>query len=124
MSDFPIPGRSVRGSRSGRPIMVSFDLLGHAWAMGVLWQLCQGGSCTFRQLQSRCESISPTVLNSRLKELRQANLLQSTDEGYHLTLLGEQLCELIMPLGDFSLMWAEQGAQQWARQADETAGVQ
>ena len=60
----PSPGKSVRGSESGVPVMALFDLLGRSWAMGVVWQL-QKGPATFRELQQRCESISPSTLNKR-----------------------------------------------------------
>lgn len=107
MNEFPFPGTPVRGSKTGRPTMALFDLLGRRWAMGVLWQLSQGGSCTFRQLQNRCESISPAVLNARLKELRQALLVEHTNEGYQVTPLGQQLFYLLLPLSSFAGQWAE-----------------
>src|SRR5207247_10217496 len=50
------------------------------WAMGVLWNLSKGGPCTFRELQERCEAISPSVLNSRLKELRETRSEEHTSE--------------------------------------------
>jgi len=85
MSQTPKPGRPVRGSRSGVPVMALLDLLGRRWTMGVLWNLGKGGPCTFRELQERCEAISPTVLNSRLKELREAGLVEHSHEGYRAT---------------------------------------
>ena len=107
MSDFPFSGQPVRGSESGKPMMALLDLLGRRWAMGVLWQLCQGGPCTFRQLQQRCESISPAVLNARLKELRTALLVERSGEGYQPTALGEQLVAHIKPFSQFASGWAE-----------------
>ena len=38
----PRPGRRVRGSRSGRPIMAALDLLGRRWALRILWELRDG----------------------------------------------------------------------------------
>jgi DNA-binding HxlR family transcriptional regulator len=108
MIDFPTPGKPVRGSKTGKPLMALFDLLGRTWSMGVLWQLCTGGSCTFRQLQVRCESISPAVLNSRLKELRMALLVERCTGGYQATNLGEELVALLLPFGQFADTWAEQ----------------
>lgn len=108
MNNFPYPDQPVRGSNSGKPIMALFDLLGRRWAMGVLWQLCQGGACTFRELQSRCESISPAVLNSRIKELRHGLLLERCDNGYQATDLGQQLATLLSPFGEFAEQWAAQ----------------
>jgi DNA-binding HxlR family transcriptional regulator len=106
MTDFPYPGKPVRGSTSGNPTMALFDLLGRRWAMGVLWQLSQGGACTFRELQNRCQSISPAVLNTRIKELKQALLLERCADGYQATQLGEQLVALLLPLGEFAGKWA------------------
>ena len=108
MAKQPLPGQPVRGSRSGSPIMALFDLLGRRWAMGVLWTLCTGGPCTFRELQERCNSISPTVLNTRLRELRDALLVEHSDAGYQATELGRSLYELLMPLGAWSRGWGEQ----------------
>lgn len=74
--------------------------------MGVLWTLCKGGPCTFRELQARCETISPTVLNSRLKELRETGLVEISQEGYRATAIGQELYELLVPLGTWSKRWA------------------
>jgi DNA-binding HxlR family transcriptional regulator len=103
----PIPGKPVRGSKTGVPIMALFDLLGRTWAMGVLWQL-QDGPCTFRELQARCESISPTILNSRIKDLREADVAERTIDGYQLTKRGKKLVGLIRPFGDWSREWAKE----------------
>lgn len=97
----------MRGSESGKPMMALLDLLGRRWSMGVLWQLCQGGPCTFRQLQLRCESISPAVLNARLKELRTALLVEHHVDGYQPTVLGEQLVSLLQPFSHFADDWAD-----------------
>jgi len=102
----PIPGRPVRGSQTGQPIMALFDLLGRAWAMGIVWQL-DDGPFTFRQLQSACENVSPSLLNRRLKELRTTGLVDHDTTGYHLTAMGMELLELIRPLGAWSDDWAD-----------------
>lgn len=101
----PTPGKPVRGSKSGVPIMALFDLLGRRWAMGVLWTLCQEGPCTFRKLQELCDSVSPTVLNTRLKDLREAGLVEHAGSGYHATVLGRELYALLVPLGSWSKTW-------------------
>ena len=103
----PTPGKSVRGSKSGVPIMALFDLVGRTWAMGVIWQL-QGGPYTFRDLQAKCESISPSILNSRLKDLREADIVERTLDGYILTTRGNELIELIKPFGKWSRNWAKE----------------
>ncbi|KLN60152.1 transcriptional regulator [Kiloniella spongiae] len=107
MTSIPIPGKPVRGSKSGDPIMALFDLLGRRWAMGILWTLCKTGPSTFRELQSQCGTISPTVLNTRLKELREAQLLHHDGDGYQATKIGQELYGLLRPIGEFSSMWAD-----------------
>lgn len=101
----PKPGSPVRGSKSGKPIMALFDLLGRSWALGVLWQLSEG-SLTFRELQNRCEGVSPTVLNKRLKELRECALVDHDGTGYLLTEMGQDLFGLLKPFGGWSETWS------------------
>src|SRR6201999_3157070 len=82
----PAPGTPVRGSSSGRPIMALLDLLGRRWALRVLWELRTGESLTFRQLQARCAEVSSSVLNDRLRELREAGIVTAgRGHGYALT---------------------------------------
>lgn len=103
---FPSPGSPVRGSKTGVPVMALFDLLGRNWAMGIVWHL-QSGPGTFRDLQSYCENISPTILNKRLKELTRGKLVVRGVNGYMLTKKGEELYNLISPLGKWSKAWAK-----------------
>ena len=98
-------GHPVRGSTTGQPIMVLFDLLGRRWAMGILWNLADANR-TFRDLQARCGSASPSVLNTRLKELRAAGLVGKAEDGYTLTPDGRALYNLLEPLGDWAAEWA------------------
>lgn len=101
-----MPGSPVRGSKSGKPLMALFDLLGRSWSIGLLWLLSDHGPATFGELQARCEAISPTVLNTRLKELRRAGLVERTEDGYDVTPLGIELFEMLAPLRDWSRKWA------------------
>lgn len=102
----PIPGKPVRGSKTGQPIMALFDLLGRSWAMGIIWHLYNGPS-TFRKLQDYCESISPTTLNKRLKELKDSFLIERTINGYVLTQQGKELYDFLEPLGKWTKKWAK-----------------
>ncbi|AEM70052.1 transcriptional regulator, HxlR family [Allomuricauda ruestringensis DSM 13258] len=103
----PKPGIPVRGSKTGQPIMALLDLLGRSWAMGIIWHLYSGPS-TFRGLQLYCESISPTTLNTRLKELKDSNLIEKTLEGYALTEYGKELFGLLEPMGSWARhRWAQ-----------------
>ncbi len=87
--------------------MAIFDLLGRRWAMGIIWNLSRG-TATFRALQSSCETISPSILNSRLKELKEAQLIARSLNGYHLTAMGEELFTILKPFGLWALNWAQQ----------------
>jgi DNA-binding HxlR family transcriptional regulator len=100
----PMPGKPVRGSVRGIPIMAIFDLLGRSWSLGVVWQL-QDGPLTFRELQEKCEYMSPTILNKRTKELREAKIIDKDIHGYILTQQGYTLIEVIRPLGDWARQW-------------------
>ncbi len=100
----PKPGKPVRGSQTGQPIMVLFDLLSRRWAMGILWSLNEGPR-NFRDLQAHCGSASPSVLNTRLKELRSVGLVEKVPEGYALTQTGRELYVRLEPLGDWAMEW-------------------
>ncbi|WP_295810644.1 helix-turn-helix domain-containing protein [uncultured Nitratireductor sp.] len=95
----PLPGTPVRGSRSGAPVMALLDLLGRPWALGIVWVLAEADELSFNELQSKCEAISPGVLNTRLKELVLAKLVDANKRAYTLTREGHELFELIAPLG-------------------------
>lgn len=86
--------------------MALFDLLGRNWAMGVIWHLSKGPS-TFRQLQAYCETVSPTTLNLRLKELTDSHFVERTVNGYTLTEQGQKLFNMLEPMGKFAREWAE-----------------
>ena len=85
----PRPGAAVRGSRTGRPIMAVLDLLGRRTALRILWEL-RDERLTFRSLQDAADT-NPSVLNARLRELREAGVIELFDEGYGLTAEGRRL---------------------------------
>lgn len=103
-TNLPKRGTPVRGSKTGQPIMVLFDLMGRRWTMGIIWNL-SAQNCTFRELQARCDNLSPTLLNTRLKELRATNLVEKAADGYALTTQGQELFSMLEPLGDWSYGW-------------------
>jgi DNA-binding HxlR family transcriptional regulator len=106
VSRFPKPGTAVRGSRTGRPVMALLDLLGRRWCLRVVWEL-RSGPLTSRALRVACDGLSPTVLNDRAKELREAGLLElDKDAGYTLTPLGREFLGRFLPLVEWSEHWA------------------
>jgi len=100
----PLPGRRVRGSSTGRPIMALLDLLGRRATLRILWEL-RGGALTFRALQAAAGT-NPSVLNTRLAELREAGIVDHDGEGYGLTPRGQTLLEGLAPLHDWAERWA------------------
>ena len=102
----PLPGRKVRGSSTGKPIMAALDLFGRRWTLRILWEL-RAGALTFRALQAACGPIAPSVLNTRLAELREAAIVETSDDGYRLAPHGATLLDALMPLIQWSEDWAK-----------------
>lgn len=100
----PKPRQRVRGSASGQPIMALLDLLGRRMALRILWEL-RDQRLTFRALQEAAAT-NPSVLNVRLKELREAHLVAHADDGYGLTPYGKELLETFLPLHAWADKWA------------------
>src|SRR3954464_6055595 len=99
------PGRAVRGSKSGRPIMVLLDLLGRRWTLRILWEL-RGQALTSRALREACDDASPTVLQARLHDLRKAGFVDLDPAGgYALTASGRELNGRCLPLHRFAERW-------------------
>lgn len=102
--------RAVRGSSSGRPIMALLDLLGRRWTLRIVWEL-RDGPLTSRALRTACDEASPTVIQARLSELREAGLVELLPgDGYRLTALGSELMESFLPLHRFAERWSRQTA--------------
>ena len=86
--------------------MAALDLLGRRWTLRVLWEL-RDGPIGARELRRRCDDVSPSVLYSRLAELRDAGLIdQEADGHYVLTPIGARLRKAIQPLDKWSEDWA------------------
>jgi DNA-binding HxlR family transcriptional regulator len=102
--------RRVRGSNSGRPIMALLDLLGRRWTLRIVWELREQ-PLTSRALRAACDDASPTVLQARLTDLRDADLVELVPEsGYRLTALGRELFDQFLPLLRFAERWSKRQA--------------
>src|ERR1051326_7102534 len=98
----PKPGKPVRGSQTGRPIMALLDLLGRRWTLRILWEL-RDQSAGFRALQDRCDAMSPSVLSQRLSELQEAGIVQQNEQAdYTLTQEGAILLHPLAPLNHWA----------------------
>lgn len=86
-------------------INATLALCQRKWLLRVVWELHLGPK-TFRALQQACDELSPTVVNARLGELREAGLVeQQPGAGYALTPLGEELVAAFEPLTAWGLRW-------------------
>jgi DNA-binding HxlR family transcriptional regulator len=86
--------------------MALLDLLGRRWALRLLWELRDGNALTFRELQSNCGNVSSSVLNQRLRELRDAGVITQRPGGYLLTAEGEKLIIALAPVDAWADEWA------------------
>jgi DNA-binding HxlR family transcriptional regulator len=102
----PRPGRRVRGSTTGRPLMAALDLFGRRWTLRIVWELREE-HLGFRQLQARCDDMSSSVLRQRVRELLAARVLAQRPDGrYELTALGADVYHSLRPLIRWSKRWA------------------
>lgn len=86
--------------------MALLDLLGRRWTLRVIWEL-RKNPLTFRDLQAACGDISPTILNTRLAELRDADIVAASHDGYALTREGQRLLKELLGLHDWAERWAQ-----------------
>ncbi|MGV6992105.1 MULTISPECIES: winged helix-turn-helix transcriptional regulator [Gordonia] len=103
----PQPGRPVRGSDTGRPIMASFDLLGRRWTLRIVCELSKE-PLGFSELRRRASNMSKSVLSLRLHELVEAKVVHRDEasSAYSLTPLGKSLYLALEPLFTWSNEWA------------------
>jgi DNA-binding HxlR family transcriptional regulator len=86
--------------------MALLDLLGRRWTLRIVWELREEAK-RFRELQEAIGA-SPTIINTRLAELREARLVElDASSGYRLTALGQELLKLFLPLHVWSEKWAK-----------------
>jgi len=81
-------------------------LLESRYALRVLWALKDGHAQTFRLLQDSVGGITPNTLNTRIKELRAAGLLDHGSDGYLVTPAGGDLLKRLGDLPAFASKWA------------------
>jgi DNA-binding HxlR family transcriptional regulator len=103
----PKIGTKVRGSMTGRPIMVALDLLGRRGTLRILWEL-RDTPLTF--LQDAVQT-NPSLLNTRLKELREAAWIEHEGGGYRLTAVGTRLLVAMKPLYGWAQQWDRTNAR-------------
>ncbi len=86
--------------------MALLDLLGRRWTLRILWELREG-ALTARALRAACDDASPSVLQARLSDLREARLVNhAAGQGYALTPEGRDLLAAFAPLYTFADRWS------------------
>lgn len=69
--------------------------------------MSEQGPLSFRALEAKCDGVSPSVLNTRLKELRAANLVELSSDGYKPTEKCTELFAMLLPMREWSHEWAD-----------------
>ena len=92
----------LRTAATSKSMAAALELFGHKWALRVVWEL-RAGPLNFRNLQAECGDISPSVLQSRLHELRKLGLIEKIPRlGYRLSARGERLFQVLVMLNKWS----------------------
>jgi DNA-binding HxlR family transcriptional regulator len=92
-------------SKENAAVSQLLALLEARYALRVLWALRDGHAQTFRLLQDSVGNITPNTLNTRIKELREAGIVNHGSEGYSLTLSGQDLLKRLSDLQAFAVKW-------------------
>lgn len=85
--------------------MAALDLLGRRGSLRILWELREGRAMSFRALAA-ATGLPPGTLNSRIKELRLAGIIEP-EGGYRLAGQGTALLAALWPLMQWSEGWAK-----------------
>jgi DNA-binding HxlR family transcriptional regulator len=85
--------------------MALLDLLGRRMTLRIIWEL-RGRRLNFRALIEAAET-NPSILNLRLRELRDLGIVDHDDTGYGLTEMGADLLARLSPLTEWSTGWAK-----------------
>ena len=92
-------------SKENAAISQLLGLLESRYAIRVLWALRDGHAQTFRLLQDSVGGITPNTLNTRIKELREAGLVNHGGDGYIVTPVGSDLLKRMSDLPAFASKW-------------------
>jgi DNA-binding HxlR family transcriptional regulator len=98
-------------SKENAAISQLLGLLESRYAIRVLWALRDGHAQTFRLLQDSVGGITPNTLNTRIKELREAGLVNHGSDGYVVTPSGSDLLKRMSDLPAFAAKWVASQAK-------------
>ncbi len=95
------------------PVAKAAEVLGNTWTLLIVRELLLGNS-RFSKLQQAMPRISPTVLNTRLKELEAAGAITKRaisgqrGHSYQLTPAGKELAPVVESLVVWGMRWARE----------------
>ena len=92
-------------SKENAAIHQLFARLECRYALRVLWALRDGHPQTFRLLQDSVGGITPNTLNTRIKEMREAGLIDHGSDGYIVTAPGLDLLKRLSDVQAFATRW-------------------
>ena len=98
------------------PVAKSAEILGDPWSILIIRELLLG-STKFSELQRGLPRISPTVLNTRLKDLERNGVLTKRKikglrgHAYHLTVAGKELEPVLETLVVWGMRWARENME-------------
>ena len=98
-------------ARENAAISQLLELLEARYAIRVLWALRDGHAQTFRLLQDSVGGITPNTLNTRIRQLREAGLVNHGSDGYVVTAWGTDLLKRLADLPPFAAKWAASQAR-------------
>jgi len=110
-------------AKDNAAVIQLFDLLESRYAMRVIWALSDGHPQTFRLLQDSVGGVTPNTLNTRIKELRAARLVDHSGHGYRLTTQGAELARRLSDVQQFATRWAQQQARASASATPQQPGA-
>ena len=107
---------SQAGYKQFCPVAMAAEILCSRWTMVLIRELI-AGTTRFNDLRRGVPKMSPTLLSQRLKELREAGVIERRDlkseKGvfeYHLTSAGKDLRPVIEAMGLWGQKWVESHA--------------
>lgn len=95
------------------PVAKSAEIIGDPWSILIVRELLLGSS-RFNALQRGLPRISPTVLNTRLKQLEERGVVikrrlnGQRGHAYHLTAAGRELTAVVDALAVWGMRWARE----------------
>jgi len=104
INQYPKESR-LMSSKENAAIGQLLALLESRYAIRVLWALRDGHAQTFRLLQDSVGTITPNTLNTRIKDLRAAGLVDHGSDGYVVTSMGADLLKRLADLPAFAAKW-------------------